>query len=315
MDTLDVLVTCPPMVSMLDELEPALAACNLRATAAPTVQTLSENELLALVPNYDGWIIGDDPATFRVFEAGRQGRLRAAVKWGVGTDNVDFNAAAHFRIPVTNTPGLFAAEVADVAMGYVTGLARETYRIDREVRAGGWPKPRGISLAGKRVGLAGFGNIGRSIAHRLLAAGMQVVAYDPQYRKAEGLESVLPRTWPDGIEQADFVVLACSLTAETVHMVDRHVLARAKSGLRIVNVARGKLVDELALIEALESGHVHSVALDVFEEEPLPVGSKLRRFDRCVFGSHNSSNTVEAVRQASEHAIGILSKFLAAERQ
>ena len=135
---------------------------------------------MELVPQYDGWILGDDPATFRVFEAGRQGRLRGVVKWGVGVDNVDFQAAATFGIPVGHTPGMFGDEVADIAMAYVAGLARETYRIDRDVRGGGWPKPRGISLAGKIVALVGFGNIGRSIARRLIAAKMRVIAYDPQ---------------------------------------------------------------------------------------------------------------------------------------
>jgi D-3-phosphoglycerate dehydrogenase len=298
------------MVGMLSELQDLLEAHRLTPTAPSMIQALSEKELIDLVPEYDGWIIGDDPASFRVFEAGRRGRLRAAVKWGVGIDNVDFQAAAHFEIPVGSTPGMFDDEVADVAMAYVTGLARETYRIDREVRAGGWPKHRGISLAGKTVALVGFGNIGRSIARRLIAARMQVIAYDPAYQRAPDLDEVIAREWPDGIETADFLVLSCALTAETVHMIGKGFFQRAKPGLRIVNVARGKLIDEDALAAALESGQVHSAALDVFETEPLPTASALRRFERCILGSHNSSNTAEAVRRASEKSIEILSRFL-----
>lgn len=307
---MDILITCPPMVGMLSDFERSLAERGLRPTAPPVVQTLSENELLELVPGFDGWIIGDDPATYRVLEAGRRGRLRAAVKWGVGVDNVDFDAAARLGIPVANTPGMFGDEVADIAMAYVTGLARETYRIDREVRGGGWPKPRGISLAGKVVGLVGFGNIGRCIAHRLIAAGMRVIAYDPLYKPALGLDPVAHEEWPGGIDTADFLVLACALTSENVHMIGPALLARVKPGLRVVNVSRGRLIDEEALIAALVSGQVHSAALDVFETEPLPADSPLRGFERCVLGSHNSSNTEEAVRKTSERAIELLCGFL-----
>jgi len=307
---MDVLITCPPMVSLLPELEERMIARGLKPTAPPVVQVLSERELVELVPQYDGWILGDDPATFRVFEAGRQGRLRGVVKWGVGVDNVDFQAAATFGIPVGHTPGMFGDEVADIAMAYVTGLARQTYRIDRGVRGGDWPKPRGISLAGKIAGLVGFGNVGRSIARRLIAAKMRVIAYDPQAEGTPGLDEVLRRNWPEDVETADFLVLACALTPENVHMIDRGVLSKMKPGVRIVNVARGRLIDEDALVEALASGLVHSAAFDVFETEPLPMRSRLREFERCVFGSHNGSNTIEAVQQASDRAIELLDTFL-----
>ena len=298
------------MLGMLPELRPRLEARGLGVHAPEVEQTLPEAELLDLVPRFDGWIIGDDPANRRVLEAGRRGRLKAAVKWGVGIDNVDFEAARELDLPVTNTPGMFGDEVADVAMSYLVGLARETFRIDRGVRAGGWPKPRGVSLAGKQVALVGFGDIGRCIARRLLAARMRVVAYDPRFERQPGLEAVRAATWPEGVEAADFMVLCCALTPENHHMVDDVLLAQVKPGLRLVNVARGPLIDERALARALESGAVHSVALDVFESEPLPRDSALRRFERTVFGSHNGSNTAEAVLRTSLEAIDLLCGFL-----
>ena len=298
------------MLGMLPELRPRLEARDLGVHAPEVEQTLPEAELLDLVPRFDGWIIGDDPANRRVLEAGRRGRLKAAVKWGVGIDNVDFEAARELDLPVTNTPGMFGDEVADVAMSYLVGLARETFRIDRGVRAGGWPKPRGVSLAGKQVALVGFGDIGRCIARRLLAARMRVVAYDPRFKRQPGLEAVRAATWPEGVEAADFMVLCCALTPENHHMVDDALLAQVKPGLRLVNVARGPLIDERALARALESGAVHSVALDVFESEPLPRDSALRRFERTVFGSHNGSNTAEAVLRTSLEAIDLLCGFL-----
>ena len=115
-------------------------------TTPDVVQTLTVDELIDIVPQHDGWIIGDDPATFEVFEAGKAGQLKVAVKWGIGVDNVDFAACDRLGIPITNTPGMFGAEVADLAMCYILGLARDAFFIDREVRSGNWPKPAGISL-------------------------------------------------------------------------------------------------------------------------------------------------------------------------
>jgi D-3-phosphoglycerate dehydrogenase len=308
---LKVLVTCPPMLRAMDEYRSQFSAKRIEVVTPDVVQIIPEDELVQLVPKFDGWIIGDDPATARVFEAAKAGRLKAAVKWGVGVDNVDFAACRRLGIPISNTPGMFGREVADVAMGYVIALARHTFEIDQGVKAGRWPKPAGISLAGRTVALVGFGDIGRNAAKRLLAAETNVIAYDPFFKPAAGLESVQPAAWPQRIEEADFLVLTCALTAENRHLVNARALALAKPGLRVVNVARGPLIDEPALCAALESGRVHSAALDVFEEEPLPAASLLRQFgSRCVFGSHNGSNTVDAVRRTSEHAIRLLFGYL-----
>lgn len=274
------------------------------------VQALSENELVALLPDFDGWIIGDDPATRRVFEAGKKGRLKAAVKWGIGVDNVDFAAAKDFGIPIANTPLMFGQEVADVAMSYVVALSRQTFLIDRAIRAGGWPKPRGISLAGKTMALVGFGDIGRNVAKRAIAADMEVIAYDPALTYDAAVFGIASEVWPQRIEEADFIVLTCSLNQGNRHMLGAPELARAKIGVRIVNVARGPLIDERALILALQSEQVHSAALDVFEVEPLPATSPLRSMERCIFGSHNGSNTEDAVVRASERATQLLFNFL-----
>jgi D-3-phosphoglycerate dehydrogenase / 2-oxoglutarate reductase len=305
-----VLVTCPPMLGLFKEFPPAFAAKGIEGVPANVTQVMSQDELVEILPQYDGWIIGDDPATRRVFEAGRQGKLKAAVKWGVGVDNVDFAACKDLGIPVTNTPGMFGREVADVAITYVLGLARETFRIDREIRsANGWPKPAGISTWNKTVALVGFGDIGRQTARRMLACDMRVIAYDPFYKPHDGI-NVEPAVWPQRIEEADYVVFTCPLTPETRGMFNRDLLTRLKPGVRVVNVSRGPIIDETALIDALKSGLVHSTALDVFETEPLPASSQLREFDRCIFGSHNGSNTIDAVRRVSLLAIEKIAGFL-----
>lgn len=308
---MNVLITCPPMLRQLPEFLPLFAERGIEVIAPNVVQTLTEDELIELVPTVDGWIIGDDPATERVFRAGKAGRLRAAVKWGVGVDNVDFAACKTLGIPIINTPQMFGAEVATIAVSYVLGLARQTYLIDREVRAGGWPKPAGMSLAGHTVALVGFGDIGRATARFLKAFDLHVNVYDPFARPSEAdLEQYRFLPFPEELHTADFVVTTCALTPATRHLINRETISLMKDGVRIVNVSRGPIVDEPALVEALKSGKVHSAGLDVFETEPLPATSELRQFDRCIFGTHNGSNTIEGVRRASHQAIQSLFSFL-----
>lgn len=308
------LVTCPPMLRMIDSFRPLFAQHGATITTPNVVQTLSVEELKTLVPQHDGWIIGDDPATREVFEAGKAGRLKAAVKWGIGVDNVDFAACKDLGIPITNTPNMFGGEVADIAVGYVIALARQTFDIDRGVRAGDWPKPRGISLAGKTVALVGYGDIGKNTARRLLAADMTVVAYDPYAPDDSAMPQVQRATWPQRIHEADFIVINCALTPSSHHMLNAEVLAQCEPGVRVVNVGRGPIIDEPALAAALHSGQVFSAALDVFEVEPLPMDSPLRSHPRCVFGSHNASNTADAVARTSEIAIGKLMGFLGQDK-
>jgi D-3-phosphoglycerate dehydrogenase len=298
------------MLGMIDTFRPLFAEKDIALTTPNVVQTLSVPELKQIVPQHDGWIIGDDPANREVFAAGRAGRLRAAVKWGVGVDNVDFAACRDLGIPVTNTPNMFGAEVADIAVGYIVALARETFEIDRGVRSGGWPKPRGISLAGRTAALLGYGDVGRNTAKRLAAAGMKIIAYDPAASSAGGLDPVVIAPWPQRLEEADFIVVTCALTASSRHMLNAQTLARSRKGVRVVNVSRGPVIDERALIAALESGHVYSAALDVFEEEPLPLDSLLRKHPRCLFGSHNASNTRDAVERTSRVAVTKLFEYL-----
>lgn len=306
----DVVVTCPPMLGQIGLFMDYAAERGLKLHPAKVTQILSEEELKALLPGYDGWIIGDDPATRAVFEAGQTGRLRAAVKWGIGVDNVDFAACKDLGIPIINTPMMFGQEVADVATAFVIGLARQLFVIDRGVRAGKWLKPAGISLSGRRVGVIGLGDIGRNTVTRMQALGLKVVAYDPGVEGDLGIAGLERAVWPERVEECDFLVFTCALNKHNFHMLNAEVLARCQEGVRIVNVARGPLIDEAALIAALQSGHVHSAALDVFEVEPLPDGSPLREMERVILGTHNGSNTIDGVIRASHTAIDRLAGFL-----
>lgn len=306
-----VLVTCPPMLGMIQAFEPIFKNAKIEVTAPKVVQTLSVEELIKIVPEHDGWIIGDDPATKAVFEAGKKGKLKAAVKWGIGVDNVDFEACKKLHIPICNTPNMFGNEVADIALGYIIALARETFPIHIGVTTGKWPKFQGISLSQKNVALVGLGDIGSQIARRLKVLGMNITAYDPYATTPDDLKKCLIRNnWPENIEQADFIVLSCSLNSSNKYMLNEKIFNKLKTGVRIVNVGRGPLINQYDLENALKQDIVHSVALDVFEVEPLPKDSYLRLHPKCIFGSHNASNTKDAVIKTSELAIKKIQGYL-----
>lgn len=306
-----VLITCPPMLRRIDEFRSIFADKGIELVLPNVVQTMTEEELIGILPTCDGWIIGDDPATERVFSAGKAGKLKAAVKWGVGVDNVDFNACKELSIPIINTPNMFGAEVASVAVGYVLGLARQTYFIDREIRKGNWLKPVGRSLKDKIVALIGFGDIGKASARYLKVFGMRINVYDPYASRSEEDEKCYQfYNFPDNLQEADYVVITCALNDSTRNMINASIIAQMKEGVNVVNVSRGGIIDETALLYGIKSGKIEAVALDVFETEPLPLSSPFLEIDNCILGSHNGSNTIEGVQRASLQAIEYLFKFL-----
>ena len=306
-----ILVTCPPMLKQIHLFRSLFEEKNIELIAPDVVQTLTEDELIEILPSMDGWIIGDDPATERVFQAGKSGNLKAAVKWGIGVDNVDFKACEKLGIPIINTPNMFGEEVASVAVGYVLGLARQLFYINDGVKKGQWPKPTGMSLRDKTVALIGFGDIGKSTASFLHAMHMKINVYDPYAKKtAQEEKDYNFLTWPQDVGHADFIVSTCALNKETHHMINKNTIDSAKNGVSIVNVSRGGIIDETALLEGLKSGKVKSAALDVFEVEPLSSNNELREYDSCIFGTHNGSNTLEGVIRASHQAIDKLFGFL-----
>jgi D-3-phosphoglycerate dehydrogenase / 2-oxoglutarate reductase len=298
-----VLITCRQMQNCIDEFRPRLNERQLDLVLPEIVQLPSEKDLIEIIGDFDGMIAGDDPLSARVLEHAK--RMRIISKWGVGLDGIDLEAARTLGIPVVNTPGVFGGEVADIALGYVVMLARQLHRIDASVKDGGWLKHEGRSLADKVLGVAGFGSIGQAVSTRGKSFGMRVVAHDiADAARAAAEEMGVAMLGRDELfRQSDFLVLCSPLTPETRHMVSEQTLALLQLGSYLVNVGRGPLVDEIALVHALESGQVAAAALDVFEEEPLPASSGLRRFDQCVFGSHNASNTQEGVLRASAKAV------------
>jgi len=303
MSDLAVLVTCPPMQRTAADWRGRFDALGIEVGMPEVVQQLSAATLLTILPGYDGMIAGDDPVTGEVLE--RATRLRVVSKWGIGLDSIDMATAERLGIRVTNTPDTFGEEVADVAIGYMVLLARGLHRIDQSVRAGTWAKPQGISLSGRTLGIVGLGWFGRAVARRGIAMGMRIIGHEifpPSADRAAEL-GVRVVDLDTVIADSDLISLHCPLTAQNRHMIDAARLARMRPGSYLVNTARGPLIDEASLIEALRSGHLAGAALDVFEEEPLSASSPLVQMENVILGSHNASNTREAVARVNELAI------------
>jgi len=311
--TFNVLITCPHLQKTIDTYRNRLTEKGIVLEVPSVKQQMGESELLEIIDQFDGVIAGDDPFTARVLEKGK--RLKIVAKWGIGIDSIDLEAAKQLGIPVVNTPGVFPDEVADVALGYIILLARHLHKLDWSVRSGGWVQVPGTTLRGNTLGVIGVCSIGQAVAKRGLAVGMSLVGHDvcpicQDFLDETGMSQVDLETL---LNTADFIVLCCNLTPENEHMLSHTQFNKMKPGVRIVNVARGPLIDEGALAKALSAGKVSGAALDVFEVEPLPENSLLRDYDQCIFGTHNSSHTQEAVARVNDLAIANLLSGLGIE--
>lgn len=298
-----VLITCPQLQRSIEHYRGLFAEHGIEVELPHLVQQLSESDLLEIIDRFDGVIAGDDEFTAKVLQKAK--RLKVIAKWGVGVDAIDLDASKRLGIRVSNTPDAFADEVADVVMCYVILLARRLHELDQSVRSGGWAKIEGVSLRGKTLGLVGVGSIGQAVIRRALIAGMSPIGYDVAAIPTPFVEEtgLLVADLNELLQGSDFVSLNCSLTPGSRHLLGPREFALMKKGAHVINTARGALIDETALVRALEEGRIAGAALDVFENEPLPISSPLLKFDNCIFGTHNSSNTHEAVMRVNEIAI------------
>jgi D-3-phosphoglycerate dehydrogenase len=261
---------------------------------------LDEKALMERIGDYDALIVrSKTKVTKPVIEAAT--RLRAIGRAGIGVDNIDIPSATQRGIVVFNTPDSNATTTAELAIAHLMSLSRNLPRADRAVRAGDWKPSRysGVELSGKTIGVIGFGTIGRLVAERCVALKMRVIAHDPFVAP-----EIMAEHGADGADlekllaEVDYVTLHCPLSEKTRHLLDGPRLSTMKLGARVINCARGGLVDETALFEALQSGHLAGAALDVFETEP-PSGSPLLELNNVVLTPHLGASTEEAQKAVS----------------
>jgi D-3-phosphoglycerate dehydrogenase len=242
-------------------------------------------------------------------------RLRIISRHGVGVDAVDIEAATERGIVVTNTGAANAAAVAEYTFALLLALARKTAQADNSMRAGLWQRDTlvGAELDGRVIGIFGLGAIGSRVARQALGFGMRVLACDPRVSKPFSTDITMVNR-EDLLGRADIVTLHARLTDTTNRMIDAQALAMMKPGALLVNTARGELIDEQAMIEALEAGRLGGAALDTYVQEPLPESAALRRMPNVVLSPHVAGQTVEAVTRVGLAAARAIIEELAGRR-
>lgn len=309
-----ILVSAPYIQPVLDNYREALESRGAELIVPNVHERLSESELMRLMGDIDGVIAGDDEFTEQVL-AKAVPRLRVISKWGTGIDSFDQAACARLGVAIRNTPGAFTEPVADSVMGYVLNFARKLPWMDNQMKNGEWDKIPGRSLGETTLGIVGFGNIGTAVAKRAKAFGMHVIANDIKRipdgiirdtrAKIVGLQELL--------QESDFVSLSCDLNPTSFHLMDANAFSKMKRAAFIINLARGPLIDEKSLIDALTDRKISGAALDVFEKEPLAEDSPLKTMASVMLAPHNSNSSPAAWLRVHENTIKNLFEVLEAK--
>ncbi len=272
--------------ALRSELEAEVSEVVYNTTGHP----LSSSELLEMITGCNGYIAGLDDIDRNVIEAAHQ--LKVIARYGVGVDKVDLDAAKENGIVVTNTPGANSVSVAELTIGLIISLARMIPAASEATKTGEWPRMSGLTLAGKVIGLLGFGSIGKNVARRLQGFDCMVIAYDPLYDSATGEDlGVQFRLRDEIIREADFLSLHLPLASDTQGMVNAAFLRQMKPGAFLVNTSRGELIDEEGLLEALTSGQLRGAALDVFAQQPPGTDNPLLALPQVIATPHMGAHT------------------------
>lgn len=262
---------------------------------------LPAEDLVNVIADYDGLIVrGQTRVTASVLEAAS--RLKVIGRAGVGVDNIDLEAAKKHKIRVVNAPTSTTIAVAELAFGLLLAMGREIPRADAAMKQGQWPKKElvGVELYGKTLGIIGYGRIGIEVGRRAAAFGMNVIVYDPNVSEEELSHSdAEPVSLQDLYAWSDFISLHLPLNVQTRDLIGPQAFSQMRIGVRIISTARGGIIDETALLEALKSGKVAGAALDVFEQEP-PGLTELVSHPRVIATPHIGAQTIEAQSRAAE---------------
>ena len=301
--TWKVLISAPYAMPVIDRYRESLRGAGCEIIVPKVNERLEEHELLPIVGDIDGIICGDDRITARVIEAAP--RLKVISKWGTGIDSIDVEAAARRNIKVCNTPNAFSEPVADTVFAYILLFARQVARMNADLRANRWQKPQLFSLREKTLGVVGVGNCGKAVVRRAVGFGMRVLGNDivvisPEFLSSTGIEMV---SFPALLKQADFVTVHTTLNPTSFHLFNDLAFQQMKPGAHLINTSRGPVVEEAALVRALESGKIAGAALDVFEVEPLPFDSRLRQLDNCWLSPHNANSSPHDADRVHENTI------------
>ena len=290
-----ILLTAPYMIPFVDRFKPVFDAYGIELIVPDVQERMEEADLLKYAGQFDGAICGDDRYTARVIEACAP-RLKVISKWGTGIDSIDAETCSRYGIKIGRTPNAFTLPVADTVLGYMLAFARRQPWMDREMKSGKWEKIPGKTLSECTLGIVGVGNIGKAVTRRARAFGMKIygtdiVDIDHVFITETGIEMTDLHFL---LANSDFVSINCDLNPTSHHLMNSDTLALMKPDAVLINSARGPIVEEKALIEALQAKCLAGAALDVFEHEPLPLESPLVKMENVMLAPHNSNSSPTA---------------------
>ena len=290
-----ILLTAPYMIPFIDRFRLVFERYGLELIVPDVRERMEEEDLLKYAGKFDGAICGDDRYTMRVLEACSP-RLKIISKWGTGIDSIDAVACSRYGIKIGRTLNAFTTPVADTVLGYLLAFSRRQPWMDRAMKSGEWKKISGKALSESTLGVVGVGNIGKAVTRRARVFGMKVlgtdiVEVDHVFIGEVGIEMT---NIEHLLSNSDFVSINCDLNPTSHHLMNAETFALMKPSAVIINTARGPIVHEKALIEALQTNRLAGAALDVFEEEPLPLDSPLMKMDNVMLAPHNSNSSPAA---------------------
>ena len=290
-----ILLSAPYLIPFLDRFRQYFDKYDLDLIIPELNERLGEAQILEFAGKFDGTICGDDHYTADVLKACIP-RLKVISKWGTGIDSIDSKTARDLGVQVFRTANAFTLPVADTVMGYILGFARRQPWMDRGVKSGQWEKLPGRSLNECSLGVIGVGNIGKAVLKRAQPFGMEligndIIEIDPEFVKLSGVQMT---SLKELLTRADFVSVNCDLNPSSCHLINQETLSHMKSNAIVINTARGQVIDEAALINALLSGEIAGAALDVFEVEPVARSSPLLQMDNVMLAPHNANSSPAA---------------------
>jgi len=299
-----ILFSAPYMLRSLDRFRPVLERHGLDLIIPEVHERLDEADLLKYAGQFDGALCGDDFYSARVLAACAP-RLKVISKWGTGVDSIDSIACERLGVKLCRTPNAFTLPVADSVMGYVLAFARRLPWMDRAMKTGAWEKIPGKALHECTLGVIGVGTIGKTVIRRAHAFGMKllgndILEIDHVFIAETGVEMT---TLDDLLARADFVSLNCDLNPTSRLLINARTLRLMHPNAVLINTSRGPIVDELALVAALQTGTIAGAALDVFEIEPLPADSPLNQMNNVMLAPHNANSSPAAWERVNWNTI------------
>tara|TARA_B100001142_G_scaffold278372_1_gene288415 strand:- start:823 stop:1764 length:942 start_codon:yes stop_codon:yes gene_type:complete len=304
--TWKVLVTAPYILPVLDSFADFFSENNIEAIAANVKERMEEEDLLPLIGEIDGVICGDDRFTDRVLDAAP--KLKVIAKWGTGIDSLNKVGADKRGITICRTPNAFSEPVADSVMSYILNFARRGPWMDAQMKQGVWDKIPGRALNECTIGVVGVGDCGTAVIRRAIGFGSKLLGNDIRNidKKLINELDLNMVSLDELLKLSDFVTLHCDLNPSSNHLINKQALKKMKKNAVLLNLARGPVVDEKALIRALKKDEIAGAALDVFEQEPLDVNSPLNEMNNVMLAPHNCNSSPrawEAVHWSTVHQL------------